>query len=73
MAVGRIPSIFNEEDIHGRCLCVAHDRAGGAIARSDRHLQFAYRREIVIYIIAAVSAVGLLVYLTVSLLKPEWF
>jgi len=27
----------------------------------------------VIYTLAAVGAVALLVYLTVSLLKPEWF
>jgi len=27
----------------------------------------------VIYVLAAVGAIALLVYLTVSLLKPEWF
>jgi K+-transporting ATPase KdpF subunit len=36
-------------------------------------LQLAVRREVVIYAIAGVLFVLLLAYLTVSLLKPEWF
>jgi len=36
-------------------------------------LQLSDGREVVIYAIAGVGAVALLVYLTVSLLKPEWF
>jgi len=36
-------------------------------------LQLSDGREAVIYAIAGVSAVALLVYLTISLLKPEWF
>jgi K+-transporting ATPase KdpF subunit len=36
-------------------------------------LQLTDGREVVIYVIAGLAAVALLVYLTVSLLKPEWF
>jgi K+-transporting ATPase KdpF subunit len=36
-------------------------------------VQQAARREIVIYAIAGVLSLLLLAYLTVSLLKPEWF
>jgi len=36
-------------------------------------LQFTAGRKAVIYLVAALGAVALLVYLTVSLLKPEWF
>jgi K+-transporting ATPase KdpF subunit len=36
-------------------------------------LQLVARGNAVIYAIAAVGAVALLGYLTVSLLKPEWF
>jgi K+-transporting ATPase KdpF subunit len=36
-------------------------------------LQLADGRKVVIYAVAAVCALALLVYLAVSLLKPEWF
>jgi hypothetical protein len=36
-------------------------------------VQLADGREVVTYILAGVGAGLLLVYLTVSLLKPEWF
>jgi hypothetical protein len=36
-------------------------------------MQFAPRRKVVTYILAGVGAGLLLIYLTVSLLKPEWF
>jgi K+-transporting ATPase KdpF subunit len=36
-------------------------------------LQLSDGREIVIYALAGIGAAALLVYLTVSLLKPEWF
>jgi hypothetical protein len=36
-------------------------------------LQLSHGRPVVIYAIAPAGAAVLLVYLTVSLLKPEWF
>jgi K+-transporting ATPase KdpF subunit len=36
-------------------------------------LQLPEGREVMIYALAGAAAAALLVYLTVSLLKPEWF
>jgi K+-transporting ATPase KdpF subunit len=59
--------------IHGRCISAAHAGARGTVAGPDFRLQLSNGRENVIYAIAGLGAVALLVYLTVSLLKPEWF
>ena len=47
---------------------------GGVVARADRRLQLAARRESHdLRDCRRVLSLLLLVYLTVSLLKPEWF
>jgi K+-transporting ATPase KdpF subunit len=47
--------------------------ADGGIAEADCCLCGAGRGETMIYTLAAVVALLLLGYLTLSLLKPEWF
>jgi K+-transporting ATPase KdpF subunit len=62
-----------KEDFHGYRFFGTDDSAGGTVAGIDRSLPGCARRWVMITALSGICAVLLLVYLTVAMLKPEWF
>jgi K+-transporting ATPase KdpF subunit len=61
------------EALDGHCIHFAERGLGRLIVRFDSRVRFAYGGQIMINVVAGIIALALLGYLTVSLLKPEWF